>query len=309
MKKTALLFAGQGAQYVRMGQDIAAASPGAKALYERADAALDFPLSTISFEGPAEKLTETEVCQPALYVHGLALLEALREAAPALSFEAAAGLSLGEFTAHAAAGTFDFETGLELVRHRGRLMQEACDATQGGMVSLIGATPEQARQIADETGLDAANFNCPGQVVLSGDMAKIADAVAVAKATGIKRALPLTVAGAYHSSLMKLAQEGFAPHLEKAEINDPPKRVMANVTGQPVTTAAEVRDALSRQVCGSVLWEDCVRALIAEGVELFVELGPKGILAGMCKRIDASVPCVTIGTAEDLKEKAHELAG
>jgi [acyl-carrier-protein] S-malonyltransferase len=308
VKKRAILFAGQGAQVVGMGQDLYEASPEARGLYDQADAALGFSLSTISFRGPEEKLTDTSVCQPALYTHGLALLAVLKKEFPRFAFDAAAGLSLGEYTAHAAAGSFDFVTGLKLVQNRGRLMQEACQKTQGGMVSLIGSTVEQALEVAREADLDAANFNCPGQIVLSGPSAHIPAAVAAAQKSGLKRAIPLKVAGAYHSRLMAHAEEALRPFLESASISGPRVTVVANVTGEPVKTAEEIRASLARQVTGSVRWEACIRTLIAAGIQEFIELGPGGVLAGLLKRIDPAVPCLSIGTYAQLKDTLPKLA-
>src|SRR5476649_1744659 len=199
-KPRALLFSGQGAQKVGMGADLYANSPSAEALYELADSHLGWPLSNYSFHGPEATLTETRVCQPALYTHGLAILAAFEDHAKRpLRFEAAAGLSLGEYTAHAAAGSFTFQTGLALVAERGRLMQEACNATSGTMITLLGATPEQAREIAAQCDVDVANLNCPGQVVLSGGTKEMEGVAAAGKEKGIRKVIPLNVAGAYHS--------------------------------------------------------------------------------------------------------------
>jgi [acyl-carrier-protein] S-malonyltransferase len=215
---------------------------------------------------------------------------------------------LGEYTAHAAAGTFDFTTGLKLVFHRGRLMQEACNATKGGMLALVGATAEVAREIAQQVDLDAANFNAPGQVVLSGDISKIPAAIEAAKVKGIRKAIPLKVAGAYHSRLMKKAQEGLRPYLDEAKIFPPPMPVMANVTGDVISDPAQIREALSEQVCSSVMWENCVRSLIRSGVNEFVEFGPGGVLCGMVKRIDPTVHTISIGSYTNWKEHHHALA-
>lgn len=307
MKKRALLFSGQGAQQVGMGKDLYAEVPEARALYDQADQALGVPLSQWSFEGPEATLTQTDVCQPALYVHGLALLALAREEKPGFRFDAVAGLSLGEYTAHAAAGSFDFVTGLKLVQKRGRFMQEACEKTQGGMIALVGATPEQAIEIAKDADLDAANFNCPGQIVLSGNADRIPAAVEAAQKHGVKRAIPLKVAGAYHSRLMVSAQEALLPELTQAVITQPGVLVAANVTGGAVSDPAEIRETLSRQVVGSVRWEECIRFLLAQGIEEFVEFGPGAVLAGFMKRINPAISCLSIGTLAEWKEKSHAL--
>src|SRR5471032_3472836 len=208
----ALLFSGQGAQKVGMGADLFQNSTAAHALYQLADSRLGWPLSDYSFNGPDTVLTETRVCQPALYTHGLAILAAFEDHAKRpLRFEAAAGLSLGEYTAHAAAGSFTFQTGLALVAERGRLMQEACNATVGTMITLLGATPEQAHEIAALCNVDVANLNCPGQVVLSDGVKEMEGVPALAKEKEIRKVIPLKVAGAYHSRRMAAAATGLAP--------------------------------------------------------------------------------------------------
>jgi [acyl-carrier-protein] S-malonyltransferase len=290
-----------------MGSDLAEVSPEVKALYAQADEALGFSLSTFSFSGPEEKLTDTSICQPALYVHGVALLTLIQRAIPDFHYTATAGLSLGEYTAHMAAGTFDFLTGLSLVHKRGSLMAHACEVTDGGMLALVGATTEQALEIAREADLDAANFNCPGQIVLSGASAHIPKAVEVAQRLGVKRALPLKVAGAYHSRLMLSAEHGLAPHLEAARLQDPRFPVVANVTADFVATPDDIRSTLRRQVTGSVRWEQSLRTLIAVGIEEFIELGPGGVLAGHLKRIDPKIPCLSIATVQDFEKHQSAL--
>lgn len=308
MKPAALLFSGQGAQHVGMGKDLAAASATVRELYDQADAALKMDLKEACFEGPVEKLTGTDYCQPALYVHGMALLRVLEEALSGkLSFEATAGLSLGEFTAHAAAGTFSFEDGLKLVAARGRLMQEACKASGGGMVSLIGGTHQQAEEIARQTNLEVANYNCPGQVVLSGLRENIQPAVEAAKKMGLKRAIPLNVAGAYHSKLMQPAQDQFRPFVEETKMKPGKIRVTSNVTGQVVKGEKEIKDVLLRQVTSSVRWEACIHSLLGSGVERFIELGPGNILQGLCRRIDKSIECFSFGNYEELQAGLEEL--
>ncbi len=304
----ALLLSGQGAQKVGMGTDLAEKSPAARALYEQADRILGWSLSEVSFRGPEDKLTETRVCQPALYVHGLALLAAWRElTGQAPRFEAAAGLSLGEYTAHAAAGTFTFATGLQLVAERGRLMQEACESTEGTMITLLGATPEQAREIAAACDVDVANLNCPGQIVLSGAKAAMAGVDAAAKERGVRRVIPLKVAGAYHSRLMASAARGLQPYLEKAEIHEPRVPVVANFSAESVTSPTQVRLALEAQVCGSVNWEDSIRRLLAVGITHFVECGPNAVIAGLVRRINPQAHCLSLETYDDLVKHADAL--
>ncbi len=307
MNHIALIFSGQGAQHTGMGKDLAAASTTARELYHEADSLLGVDFSQTCFEGPEERLTETRYCQPALYVHGLALLAVLKNHLPSFHFTATAGLSLGEFTAHCAAGHISFRDGLQLVAERGKLMQEACNRTQGGMLTLIGATPEQAIELARRSGLEVANYNCPGQVVLSGPKSLIPATLEHAKSLSLKRALPLNVAGAYHSSLMLTAQDGLAPHLDAATISANNLATYSNVTARPATTADEIRATLLQQVTASVRWQACIEQMIADGTTLFIELGPGKVLAGMCKRINNTIPCLSIGSLEELEGIIHEI--
>ena len=307
-KPRALLFSGQGAQKVGMGADLSENSVSAHALYKLADSRLGWPLSDYSFNGPEATLTETRVCQPALYAHGLAILAAFEDhTGRPLRFEAAAGLSLGEYTAHAAAGAFTFQTGLHLVAERGRLMQEACNATVGTMLTLLGATPEQAREIAAACDVDVANLNCPGQVVLSGGVREMEAVPALAKEKGIRKVIPLKVAGAYHSRLMAAAAEGLAPYLTNAEMHAPKVPVVANFTADVTDGADQILRALEAQVCGSVRWTESIQRLIAMGFTDFVECGPGGVIAGLLKRIDPAATCLSLETHADIVKHADAL--
>src|SRR5216684_3345270 len=230
-KKIALLFAGQGAQTVGMGRDLAGHSPAAAKLFRQADEILDRPLSKVAWNGPIEELTKTSNCQPALFVHGLACLAALREITGEFAVEGAAGLSLGEMTAHAAAGTFDFAIGLKLVQKRGELMDEACAATNGAMAALIGADENAVRVLAANADVDVANINAPGQIVISGEKAKVELAIGLAKEHGIRRATLLNVAGAYHSRLMESAYRKLGEVLAEVPVRTPRFAVISNVTG------------------------------------------------------------------------------
>ncbi len=302
MKRIALLFSGQGAQAVGMGKDLAATFSSVAALFARADEILGRPLSTLAFDGPEEELTQTANCQPALYVHGLACLTTLKEKRPDLAFSAAAGLSLGEFTAHAAAGTFDFETGLRLVAQRGSFMQAACEASDGAMAAMIGAEENVVRDLAAEADVDVANLNSPGQVVVSGESAKIALAIALAKEHGIRRAVQLNVAGAYHSRLMQPAYERLGEVLTATALNAPQFTVVCNVDAIPVSTPDQIRDSLREQVTGSVRWTESIDYLLdKQGVELFIELGPGAVLAGLVNRIRKGTPVVSISDAASLE--------
>src|SRR5499427_3296467 len=221
MTKTALLFAGQGAQVVGMGKDLAESYPTAKAWFDRANAALAYDLAAICFRGPEPELTKTENAQPGIFLVSWVAFQLLKERVPSLPFQAAAGLSLGEFTALTAAGAMSFEDGLKVVRQRGRFMQEACDATQGGMAAIIGLDEAPTREVCTQAGVVLANLNCPGQLVISGETDKIAQACELAKAKGARRALPLAVAGAYHSPLMATAQPKLQAELAKAKFSPP----------------------------------------------------------------------------------------
>lgn len=307
-KKVVVLFAGQGAQKVGMGKDLADAFPVARDLIDQADRVLGFPLSQIMFEGPIEELTKTSRCQPALFVHGLAVLAALKERLPTLEIAACAGLSLGEFTAHAAAGTFDFETGLRLVYQRGTFMEEACDETSGSMAAMIGGEESAVRELAAECDVDVANFNAPGQIVLSGSVEGIKAAVAGAKAKGIMKAVELTVAGAYHSRLMKSAQDKLATVLTSTLIQMPRVPVVSNFEADVVTSDIVIRNTLERQVTGSVRWSESMKLLIAQGHNLFLELGPGGILAGLMRRTDKTAKVITIEDVAGLEKAVVELS-
>jgi [acyl-carrier-protein] S-malonyltransferase len=307
--KIALLFSGQGAQAVGMGRDLCSHSPAAQELFQRADAILRRPLSQLAFDGPLEELTLTANCQPALFVHGLAALAALRAEAGDFPVEAAAGLSLGEFTAHAAAGTFDFETGLKLVEARGRFMEEACQASAGAMAALIGAQENSVRDLAAETDVDIANLNCPGQVVISGEAERITLAVSIAKERGIRKAVVLNVAGAYHSRLMQPAYLQLGEALMHVVLQQPQFPVVSNVDARPSADFDETRRTLTEQVTGTVCWTQSIEYLIDElGCNLFLELGPGEVLAGLVQRIRKGTEVLSIGDPASLARAVERLS-
>lgn len=289
MAKVAVVFAGQGAQSVGMGKALCERHAPARALFGRASKVLGFDLAQVCFEGPPERLNRTDVCQPALLVHAYA-------AAQAHSFEgheivATAGLSLGEYTANLFAGALDFETAVDLVRKRGAWMQEACDATPSGMVSVMGLDLAKVKAaIAGIDGVGVANVNSPGQIVISGANAPLAAAAEACKSAGAKRCIPLKVAGAYHSRVMAPAQEKMRGELDKARFAAPRIPIVVNVTGEPVRDPALLRSSLAEQICGSVLWENCVREMSSMGATRFLEFGPGKVLAGLVKK--------TVETAE-----------
>ena len=290
-----------------MGQDLAGEHAVVAEMLGKADATLGYALSQVMFEGPMEELTRTSRCQPALYTHGLALWEVLKARVPDLEVVACAGLSLGEFTAHAAAGTFSFETGLNLVFRRGAFMEEACEATRGAMVAMLGGEEAAIRELAAECEVDVANLNAPGQIVLSGSVEGIEAAAAKAKDKGIKRAIVLPVAGAYHSRLMASAQAKLASELAGAAMVSPRVPVVSNFEAAVVSDPEAIRGALTSQVTGSVRWVESMQLLIAQGHTLFIELGPDATLAGLMGKIDKSVKVISIKDAASLEAAVGEL--
>jgi [acyl-carrier-protein] S-malonyltransferase len=297
----ALLFSGQGAQKVGMGKSLYDSSPVAKSFYDRAENALGFELKKICFEGPETTLTETRYCQPALYVQGYAIAEILKANGKLDGLKAALGLSLGELTAYAFAGVWDFETGLKIVAERGRLMQTACDATKGGMAAVVGGTLDEVHKLCAAYDIDVANRNCPGQIVISGDFDKVNAAAANAKSYGaFKLVKPLVVAGAYHSRLMEPARVAFEKFLASIEFNAPKLTVFTNTTGKEISDPATIKAALVKQVVSTVLWEDCLRGAFALGCSEFYECGPGGVLAGMMKRTEAAAKVVSINEFSEL---------
>jgi [acyl-carrier-protein] S-malonyltransferase len=301
MSKTALLFAGQGAQAVGMGKDLAEKFPSAKAWFDRANTALSYDLASICFNGPETELTKTENTQPGIFLVSWVAFQLLKESAPSLKFDATAGLSLGEFTALTAAGAMSFEDGLRVVRQRGRFMQEACEATRGGMAAVIGLDEATTREVCAEAGVVLANLNCPGQLVISGESDKITKAVELAKAKGAKRAITLPVAGAYHSPLMASAQPKLQAELARVKLSPPVVPVISNVTGQPHGVAADISARLVEQVTSSVLWEKSMRYLLAQGFTRFIELGPGTALSGFMKRIDKGAQMLNVADVASLE--------
>ncbi len=307
MSKTALLFAGQGAQVVGMGQDLAAQFPAARAWFDRANAALGYDLASICFQGPDAELTKTENAQPGIFLVSWVAFELLKERVPSLKFEATAGLSLGEFTALAAAGVLTFDDAIRVVRQRGRFMQEACEATRGGMAAIIGLDEGPTREVCAQAGVELANLNCPGQIVISGPADKMNAACELAKARGAKRALPLNVAGAYHSGLMAGAQPKLRDALSAVPIAIPMVPVISNVTAQPHAAPGDIHQRLVDQVTSSVRWEESMRHLLAQGFTRFIELGPGTALSGFMKRIDKGAQMLNVADAASLEATVKAL--
>jgi len=300
MSKTALLFSGQGAQSVGMGRDWAEHVPSARKWFEQANATLGYDLASICLDGPEPELTRTENAQPAIFLVSWVALERLRERVPGVAFAATAGLSLGEFTALAAAGVMSFEEAIKVVRQRGQFMQEACEATQGGMAAVIGLDQTETRAVCAETGVELANLNCPGQVVISGPADKMAAACELAKARGAKRAMPLSVAGAYHSQLMASARPKLDAALKLISLKPASVPVISNVTARPHGAPAEMHQRLVEQVTSPVRWEESMRYLLSEGFTRFIELGPGTALSGFMKRIDPRAQMLNVADEASL---------
>jgi len=306
-RKIAILFSGQGAKTIGMGKDLAEQFPEAANVFRRGDEVLGRNLSNTAWEGPMEELTRTSNCQPALYLHGLACLKVLREIAGQFPVAAAAGLSLGEWTAHAAAGTFSFEDGLRLVEQRGRFMETACEATSGAMAAMIGADESAVRKLAADTDVDVANLNAPGQIVVSGQRSNVEAAVGLAKAHGIRRATLLNVAGAYHSRLMESAYVQMGEALRGVVLQKPQFPVISNVTGERVESADEIRRTLQDQVTSAVRWTDCMERILEMGCDLFLELGPGGVLAGLLQRTRKGAEVVSVSDVASVQRCVETL--
>ncbi|MHB1049650.1 MAG: ACP S-malonyltransferase [Bacteroidota bacterium] len=299
--KTAYIFPGQGSQYVGMGKDLYDQFPAAKALFDEADAALGFPLSHILFNGPEEELKQTKNTQPAIFVHSVAVWNLLKPSDAAMT----AGHSLGEYSALTAAGAISFSDAVKLVRLRGEAMQKAGEENPGTMAAVVGLDPATVNQICMDAAasgiVQPANFNSPGQIVISGSISGVRKAMELAKERGAKLVKELVVSGAFHSPLMQSAKDKLKSALESTKINDAAIPVYANVTARPVRTAEEIRKLLFEQVTSPVRWEESVVNMAADGATRFVEVGPGKVLQGLVKRTASSVEIAGCDKAAEIK--------
>jgi [acyl-carrier-protein] S-malonyltransferase len=299
--KIAFVFPGQGAQAVGMGKDAYESNAAARAIFDRADEVLGFPLAKLAFEGPDEQLRQTANTQPALLATSIALLEMYKEQQVTPDF--VAGHSLGEYSALVAAGVLIFDDAIRLVRARGQFMEQAVPGGQGAMAAVLGADREALQALcaeitADNKLVELANVNCPGQIVVSGSAEGVAELVERGKEAGAKRVIPLDVSGPFHSSLMQPAAEALAVELAKVPFSEAKTPVVANVHALSVSSGEELRELLVSQVVSPVLWEDTIRYLLSEGVDTFVEIGSGTVLAGLIKKIDKSVQVISVNSAE-----------
>jgi len=302
--KTAYIFPGQGAQKVGMGRDLYENYESAKAVFRQADEVLGFPLSRLCFEGPEDELHQTINAQPALVVVSFACLKAVSDVnggrglpPPAL----VAGHSLGEYTALVVAGVIDFATAVYLSRERGRLMHEAGLRSPGSMVAIIGFDEASLAAVCGETDTCIANFNCPGQLVISGVNENLTKAAELAKARGANRIIPLQVSGAFHTPLMQSAADGMSEIVASLSFQNPTVPVVANTTALPLTTAEAIKEELLRQICNGIQWQRSIEYMIDQGTSTFIEIGPEKVLSGLIKRISRDVQTLNIGDVEAIK--------
>jgi [acyl-carrier-protein] S-malonyltransferase len=308
--KTAFLFPGQGAQYVGMGRDIVQAYTAAAGIFEKANSVVGYDLRTVCFEGPAEKLNSTAVSQPAIFVVSAAILEVMNSAVD-MAPSAMAGLSMGEYTALYAARLVSFEDGLKLVQRRGQAMQAASEVSDGAMLCLIGLDNEKVQDLCLEASegevLVGVNFNCPGQIVVSGTKTACARAEALAEKYGAVKAVPLAVAGAFHTEMMTSASEELGQALTEAQIAEPSNvSVIANTNAEYYKNSEEIIEGLKKQLTHPILWQKCMEKFIADGIEMFYEIGPAKVLTGLMRRIDRKQKVVNVSDAASLKKLLGE---
>lgn len=307
--KTAFLFPGQGAQAVGMGVEIVRAFPAAAQVFEKANEILGFDLSEICFAGPAEQLNSTTISQPAIFTTSAAILEVLKteSAIDTMPPDVTAGLSLGEYTALYAAGLMSFEDGLMLVQKRGQAMQAAADASEGAMVSIIGLEEETVRRLCEEAGegelLEPVNFNCPGQIVISGDKRACRIAKELAIKCGAIKVVRLEVAGAFHTQMMSSAAEALGEALVHCEIAEPTRtQTIANINAEYYPSSEKIKEGLVKQLTCPILWQRCMERLLADGIEIFYEIGPGRVLTGLMRRINRKTKVINLSSLQAIKE-------
>jgi len=306
--KIAFVFPGQGAQYVGMGRDIYENFKEVRPIFQKADEILKFNLTKLCFEGPAEELKLTSICQPAILVVSLATLRALQITNPDICAGMTAGLSLGEYCALVAAGVVDFEDAVRLVQRRGELMEEAARANPGQMASILGLNNEQVEKICETTHAEIANLNCPGQIVISGTVEAVSQAATLAKEKGARKVIILEVSGPFHSSWMNSASKKLMFELNRIEVKTPQMPVVSNVTAYFENTPEEIRTNLVYQINPATRWEDSIRLIIDSGITSFLEIGPGKILSGLIHRIENSLDIHNIDTTQDIKAFLEKIA-
>ena len=298
--KIGFVFSGQGAQTVGMGKDLFEQFPAATEIFNKADKILGWPLSDICFNGPESKLTETRYCQPAIYTMSVACLEAFKEKYSHIIPAATAGLSLGEFTALYSAGAFSFESGLRIIEKRAIYMQEACDATKGTMASIMKGELDVIQECCGKVGVDVANINSSGQIVISGESEKITETIILLKEKGMSKVIPLKVAGAYHSRLMKPAEAKLAEYLRPISFNVPIVPIAQNFTGKLESEPGKMKQNIINQVTGCVQWVNCINSMATAGIDTIIEFGPGNVLTGLIKRIIPNINTININSVESL---------
>lgn len=311
MGKIAFIFSGQGAQYVGMGREIGESCPASARIFKEANEALGFDMEKMIFESDDETLKITENTQPAIVTTSIACLQPLLEAG--IQPDYTAGLSLGEYSAHVLAGTFSFQDAVKLVRKRGKYMQEAVPAGAGTMAAILGLSREDVTEVCEKAKavgiVEPANFNCPGQITVAGEVEAVNEAMRLATEKGAKRAMLLAVSAPFHCSMLKPAGDKLKVELDTISVNPMKIPVATNVTGGIVASEQDVKDLLVRQVSSSVLWEDCIATLVKEGVDTFVEIGPGKVLSGFVKKIDKNLKALNVEDKASLEATLQALKG